>query len=57
MAHDEMPHPRYAKIHPEWQTHWGATFVIWFLGVLLGFVPLILGGLRRAKGAKDSSAA
>jgi amino acid transporter len=30
-----MLHPRYAKIHPEWQTPWVATFVIWFLGVLL----------------------
>lgn len=37
MARDEMLHPRYAKIHPEWQTPWVATFVIWFLGVLLLF--------------------
>ena len=37
MARDEMLHPRYAKIHPEWQTPWLATFVIWFLGVLLLF--------------------
>jgi amino acid transporter len=37
MARDEMLHPRYAKIHPEWQTPWIATFVIWFLGVLLLF--------------------
>lgn len=37
MARDEMLHPRYAKIHPEWQTPWVATFVIWFLGMLLLF--------------------
>jgi amino acid transporter len=37
MARDDMLHPRYAKIHPEWQTPWVATFVIWFLGVLLLF--------------------
>jgi amino acid transporter len=37
MARDKMLHPRYAKIHPEWQTPWVATFVIWFLGMLLLF--------------------
>lgn len=37
MARDESLHPRYAKIHPEWQTPWVATFVIWFLGVSLLF--------------------
>ena len=37
MARDEMLHPRYARIHPEWKTPWVATGVIWFLGVLLLF--------------------
>ncbi len=37
MARDEMLHPRYARIHPEWQTPWVATLVIWFLGVFLLF--------------------
>jgi len=37
MARDDMLHSRYAKIHPEWQTPWVATLVIWFLGVLLLF--------------------
>ncbi|MBC7415020.1 MAG: APC family permease [Herminiimonas sp.] len=37
MARDEMLHPRYAKIHPEWQTPWVATLVIWSLGVVLLF--------------------
>jgi amino acid transporter len=37
MARDNMLHPRYAKIHPEWQTPYIATFVIWALGVLLLF--------------------
>ncbi|MBS0356592.1 MAG: APC family permease [Proteobacteria bacterium] len=37
MARDDMLHPRYADIHPEWQTPWVATLVIWLLGVLLLF--------------------
>ena len=37
MARDDMLHPRYARIHPEWQTPWVATLVIWSLGVLLLF--------------------
>ena len=37
MARDEMLHPRYATIHPKWQTPWIATLVIWFLGVILLF--------------------
>ena len=37
MARDKMLHPRYASIHPEWQTPWVATLVIWFLGVVLLF--------------------
>lgn len=37
MARDDMLHPRYAKVHPQWQTPWIATLVIWFLGVLLLF--------------------
>jgi amino acid transporter len=32
-----MLHPRYSKIHPEWQTPWVATIVIWFLGLVLLF--------------------
>ncbi len=35
MARDDMLHPRYAKIHPEWRTPWVATLVIWFLGASL----------------------
>jgi amino acid transporter len=37
MARDEMLHPRYAKIHPEWQTPWVATILIWLLGMVLLF--------------------
>lgn len=37
MARDDMLHPRYAEIHPKWQTPWVATFVIWLLGVVLLF--------------------
>jgi amino acid transporter len=37
MSRDNMLHPRYAKIHPEWQTPWIATLVIWGLGVILLF--------------------
>jgi amino acid transporter len=32
MARDDMLHPRYARVHPEWQTPWVATIVIWSLG-------------------------
>ena len=45
MARDDMLHPRYAKIHPAWQTPWVATLVIWFLGVVLllcsSFMPSV----------------
>jgi amino acid transporter len=37
MARANMLHPRYAKIHPEWQTPWIATLVIWGLGIFLLF--------------------
>ena len=37
MARDKMLHPRYASIHPEWQTPWIATMVIWGLGVIMLF--------------------
>jgi amino acid transporter len=37
MARAKMLHPRYANIHPEWQTPWIATLVIWGLGVVLLF--------------------
>ena len=45
MARDDMLHPRYAKIHPEWRTPWLATLVIWFFGLLLllcsSFMPSV----------------
>ena len=37
MSRDNALHPRYAKIHPEWQTPFIATLVIWGLGVFLLF--------------------
>ncbi len=37
MARDNALHPRYSKIHPEWQTPWVATFAIWALAVTLLF--------------------
>lgn len=37
MARDNALHPRYARIHPTWQTPWVATLAIWGLGVLLIF--------------------
>lgn len=37
MARDDMLHPRYATLHPTWQTPWVATLVIWFLGIVLLF--------------------
>lgn len=47
MARDDMLHPRYAKIHPEWQTPWIATFVIWFLGVLLLFTSSYMPSVKQ----------
>ena len=45
MARDDMLHPLYARVHPQWRTPWVATLVIWFLGValLLGasFMPTV----------------
>ncbi len=35
MARDRMLNPIYAQIHPEWQTPWMATVVIWGLGMAL----------------------
>lgn len=39
MSRADMLHPRYAKVHPEWQTPVIATALIWALGLvlLLGF--------------------
>jgi amino acid transporter len=39
MSRADMVHPRYAKVHPEWQTPLTATVLIWALGLvlLLGF--------------------
>lgn len=37
MARDNMLHPRYARIHPEWKTPWVATVVLWFLGMVMLF--------------------
>lgn len=39
MSRADILHPRYAKVHPEWQTPLLATAVIWVLGLalLLGF--------------------
>lgn len=47
MARDDMLHPRYAKIHSEWQTPWVATFVIWFLGVLLLFCSSYMPSVKK----------
>ncbi len=46
MARDEMLHPRYARIHPEWQTPWVATVVIWGLGVVLLFASSALPSVK-----------
>lgn len=37
MSRDNMLHPRYAKIHPKWQTPWIATIFIWAVGMILLF--------------------
>ena len=52
MARDDMLHPRYARIHPEWQTPWVATLVIWFLGVLLLLCSSSLPSVKRSWNAR-----
>jgi amino acid transporter len=47
MARDEMLHPRYARIHADWQTPWVATFVIWFLGVALLFCSSYMPSVKK----------
>jgi amino acid transporter len=42
-----MLHPRYAKVHPEWQTLWVATAVIWSLGLLLLFGSSYMPSVKR----------
>jgi amino acid transporter len=47
MARDDMLHPRYARIHADWQTPWVATFVIWFLGVALLFCSSYMPSVKK----------
>jgi amino acid transporter len=47
MGRDNMLHPRYSKIHPTWQTPVLATFVIWFLGVLLLFSSSFMPSVKK----------
>jgi amino acid transporter len=47
MSRDGMLHSRYAKIHPEWQTPWTATLVIWGLGMLLLFTSSYMPSVDR----------
>ena len=37
MSRAGVLHPRYAVVHPEWQTPWAATLVIWGFGMVLLF--------------------
>jgi len=47
MARDDMLHPRYARVHAEWQTPWVATFMIWMLGVLLLFCSSYMPSVKK----------
>jgi amino acid transporter len=47
MARDDMLHPRYARIHADWQTPWVATFVIWFMGVVLLFASSYMPSVKK----------
>jgi amino acid transporter len=47
MGRDNMLHPRYSKIHPTWRTPVLATFVIWFLGVLLLFSSSFMPSVKK----------
>ena len=42
MSRANMLHPRWAKIHPEWQTPWFATVGIWAMGLVLLFMSSYL---------------
>jgi amino acid transporter len=42
MSRADMLHPRWAKIHPEWQTPWFATICIWAMGLALLFLSSYL---------------
>jgi amino acid transporter len=46
MARDDMFHSRYASVHPEWQTPWVATLVIWFLGIVLLFTSSFMPSIK-----------
>lgn len=46
MSRDQALHVRYSRIHPEWQTPWVATFVIWFMGVVLLFASSYLPSVK-----------
>ncbi len=42
MSRADMLHPRYAKVHPEWQTPVTATVMIWAMGLVLLFLSSYL---------------
>ena len=46
MSRDRVLHPRFSKIHPEWQTPWVATLSIWLLGVILLFASSYLPSVK-----------
>jgi amino acid transporter len=46
MSRDRVLHPRFSKIHPEWQTPWVATLSIWLLGVVLLFASSYLPSVK-----------
>jgi amino acid transporter len=46
MSRDKVLHPRFSKIHPEWQTPWVATLSIWLLGVFLLFASSYLPSVK-----------
>jgi amino acid transporter len=46
MSRDKALHPRYSKIHPEWQTPLVATLVIWLLGVVMLFASSYLPSVK-----------
>jgi amino acid transporter len=47
MSRDRMLHKRYSVIHPEWQTPWMATLVIWGLGVFLLFASSYMPSVKQ----------
>lgn len=53
-SRDGVLHSRYSELHDTWQTPWKATFVLWFIGVILIILSAFGGGTDNMSGASIS---